>query len=293
LRRLLVENRQTRRLVGQLSQGEDLIQGLLSICQERRVRCATVQVVGVLDELAVSHYDRSGRAMGQPRQFRSCLQLLWASGTVAEENGKLQLALYVMASRQRDNGIELLGGACVAAKALHCEFVIEALDDVLLRRELDRGTGLRPLSAAFSASAAAPGAAAPSGGNGVAPEAGVPIAPPPAVPFTAAVTPPADTKVSWADAVMASVRAESERETSKPEEEEPEEDYRPVRAGDILDHQQFGRCVVQRVDTEGEFVTVRLRNNRLVRLSLEVLKLRYQGDEEGHQVFATSSASGD
>jgi hypothetical protein len=75
----------------------------------------------------------------------------------------------------------------------------------------------------------------------------------------------------------------------EPESEEP---YRPVRTGDILEHAQFGRCVVQRVDSDQETVSVRLRNGRLVRLNLEVLRLRFQGEEDGHQIFATVGAAG-
>lgn len=229
--------------------------------------------------------------MGQARVFRTPLQLVWASGLLCEEGGKRQLTLSVLASRQRDNGIELLGGVCQTAKVLSCEFVIDAFEDVLLRRELDRGTGLHPLSDAF---AAAPAAGAGPSAAVETPQAPAPApasAPTPAVSFTAESAPPPSHKQSWADAVMASVRAESEREDAEEGAEEEHEDYRPVRPGDILDHQQFGRCVVQRVDSDGDFVTVRLRNSRLVRLSLEVLRLRYQGDEDGHQVFATNSAA--
>jgi hypothetical protein len=229
--------------------------------------------------------------MGPPRHFRTPLQLVWGSGLLCEEGGKLQLSLNVLASRQRDNGIELLGGVCQSAKALQCEFVIDAFEDVLLRRELDRGTGLHPLSDAFGARAPAPAAASGEAAPSTTPATsdGTPA---PAVAFSGQSSAPPSNKQSWADAVMASVRAETDPEEGPPAGEEEEgEDYRPVRPGDLLDHQQFGRCIVQRVDADGDFVTVRLRNSRLVRLSLEVLRLRYQGEEEGHQVFATNSAA--
>ncbi len=63
---------------------------------------------------------------------------------------------------------------------------------------------------------------------------------------------------------------------------------RIVKAGDILEHQQFGRCEVQKCSADEEFVTVRLRNNRLVRLSLEVLDLQFEGLEEGGRQSFTS-----
>jgi hypothetical protein len=58
-----------------------------------------------------------------------------------------------------------------------------------------------------------------------------------------------------------------------------------MRTGDVIDHATFGRCEVERVDGDGEFAIVRLRNKRLVRLNLDVLDLRFLGEEEGHQVF--------
>ena len=82
---------------------------------------------------------------------------------------------------------------------------------------------------------------------------------------------------------MASVRATSE-ETDGYQERNPDA-LRPIRVGDILDHSKFGPCVIQRIDADMEYATVRLRNNRLVRLNLEVLRLRFDREEDGHQVF--------
>ena len=58
--------------------------------------------------------------------------------------------------------------------------------------------------------------------------------------------------------------------------------------GDVIDHPKFGRCVVERVEGEQEFAHVRLRNARLVRLSLEVLRLRRVSSEDGHSVYQAS-----
>lgn len=283
--RFLVESRQTRRIVGQLSQGEDLIHALQTICQERKIRCATIQANGVLDELTLAHYDRPGRAMGPARQFRSPMQILSAMGTISEEGGKAQLNINLVASRQRDNGIELLGGVCLAAKVLTCEVIIDAMDDLVLRRGVDKGTNLHPWIEWFVArpeSKPAEGKPAPAASEEKLPPAPVLEPSSPAV---------VEEKPSWADAVMASVRAETGPVAQEAEEHTTEENYRPVREGDILEHQQFGRCIVQRVDSDQETVTVRLRNNRLVRLNLEVLHLRYQGEEQGHQVFVTGNDS--
>jgi hypothetical protein len=224
--------------------------------------------------------------MGPARQFRSPMQILTATGTISEEAGKVQLNINLVASRQRDNGIELLGGVCLAAKVLTCEVIVDAMDDLLLRRAVDKGTNLHPWTEWFMArpesKPAVEGKPAPTATEEKLPPAPVLEPSSPAV---------VEEKPSWADAVMASVRAETEPVVEEVEEHATEENYRPVRQGDILEHQQFGRCIVQRVDSDQETVTVRLRNSRLVRLNLEVLHLRYQGDEEGHQIFVTGNGS--
>jgi hypothetical protein len=54
-----------------------------------------------------------------------------------------------------------------------------------------------------------------------------------------------------------------------------------VVAGDWIEHPKFGRCQVERVEGDYEFVSVRLRNQRLIRLSLDVLELLPVGEEPG------------
>jgi predicted DNA-binding protein with PD1-like motif len=258
--------------VGQLTRGQDLYRALLAVCQERSVRCASVQAQGVVDEVELACYEADDRAMGRPRRLSGVSQLLSATGLVAEHEGQLHLELSLVLARHRDSGMEVLGGVCTSARVLSCQFVIEALDDLVLRRGRDRGTGLLQLQQAFSAGdGSSPGEPSASAREGSSPNAREPSDP---------------GKLSWADAVMESVRA-----ADSEVEEEPVgiEHLRPVKVGDILDHQKFGRCLVQRVDADQEYVTVRLRNSRLVRLNLEVLNLRYTGDDEdGHQVFTTS-----
>jgi predicted DNA-binding protein with PD1-like motif len=62
-----------------------------------------------------------------------------------------------------------------------------------------------------------------------------------------------------------------------------------IQAGDFIDHPQFGRVLVERVDGDQEFVSARLRNQRLIRLSLEVLTLIPAGQENGRNLFRAVS----
>lgn len=270
--RLVEESHHLRCIMGQLTRGEDLCKGLVDVCQQRSVRCARVEARGVLSEVDLACYDAEGRGMGKARRFRGAMQLLTCTGVVTELDGQLHLELSLVLARQRDNGLEVLGGVCPAGRVVSCQFVIEAHDDLILRQGLDRSTGLLNLHEAFAAGS--PPASANESRESTGEDAREPSSP---------------GKVSWADAVMASVRAAADA----PAVVGDPGPGRPVEVGDILDHQKFGRCEVQRVDADQEYVTVRLRNSRLVRLNLEVLRLRYTGDEDGHQVFsAAPQASG-
>jgi predicted DNA-binding protein with PD1-like motif len=258
---LTVESHRVRRILGRLERGDDLLRGLIAVCETHQIRCAQIQASGFLEEIALTHYDPAGRAMAPPRHFRGALTLLSARGVIGELSGHLDLQLQVMVSRLGDNGIELLGGTCASGRVLTCEVVIEVMEDVLLRRAVDRGLGLPLLSETFSAGPSAADTQPASS------EASAALSPAePATPEPPSALPP----------------------PGEPEEEDEIEPYRQIKAGDLIEHRQFGLCEVQRVSGDEEFVTVRLRNNRLVRLSLDVLDLRYKGDEDGHQVFYTA-----
>ena len=101
----------------------------------------------------------------------------------------------------------------------------------------------------------------------------------------------APARTTWSDVVAASERRPDEPAV-RPAVNLPDADNEPshddtvhVRPGDLIDHPKFGRCAVERVDGDMEFVTARLRNQRLIRLSLEVLTLIPAGQADGKNLF--------
>ena len=100
----------------------------------------------------------------------------------------------------------------------------------------------------------------------------------------------APARTSWSDVVAASER--KPEPAVRPAVNLPDSHNEPehsdavhVQAGDYIDHPKFGRCAVERVDGDMEFVTARLRNQRLIRLSLEVLTLIPAGQADGKNLF--------
>ena len=77
---------------------------------------------------------------------------------------------------------------------------------------------------------------------------------------------------SWAEVAAASAETEAVAE-----EERAIEPPAP-RLGDIVVHATFGECVVEKMDEGDDFIFVRSKNQRLLRLSLDILKLELLDD---------------
>jgi predicted DNA-binding protein with PD1-like motif len=260
---IVAESRRGRRLVGRLDKGSDVLEGLAEVCRTHQVRAAEVRAVGSVAEVVLCEYDQRARQHRAGRRFDAQFEIVSLGGNISEKDGKLFVHAKCSLSRERDNGIELVGGQLVSGRVFAVEFVIDVFDDLILRRGPDGQTGLSLWREAISL-----------GDPGETPAA----AEPKHVPFDA----PA--KTSWEDVVAASDPRPAVVKEDAPVEELPQEEVRVV-AGDLIDHPKFGRCVVERIEGDYEFVSARLRNQRLIRLSLDVLTLVPAGEEAGKRLF--------
>jgi predicted DNA-binding protein with PD1-like motif len=278
---MIAESRRGRRLVGRLDRGVELLEGLAQLCQKFAVRTGEIRALGALEQVVLGEYDQRARQMRPPRRFDAQFEILHLYGNVSERDGKLFLRAGVTLSRERDNGIELVGGQLISARAFAVEFVIETFDDLLLRRLPDAQTGLPLWRDAIPLD------------GGAEPVAAAPPAP---VPFEAPAT------TSWNDVIRASEARE--RPAPAPEVTDlrapvPDLPDRVVHSGeeeahavpgDYIEHPKFGRMQVERIEGDYEFVSARLRNQRLIRLSLDVITLTKLGEEDGHQLFRAETA---
>lgn len=333
---LSTESRRGRRILARLDRGTDLFDGVRTLCQKHDIRCAELRGIGSLEVAELAAFDQEARRWKPARLLAGGgLELLQLHGNISEESGAVSIQAQATLMRDRDAGVEVVGGNLKAAVVYSVELVIETFDDVLLRRQADAATGLSRWHEALSE---APAPAAPVGQSSPAapsappapstpatsnvqseppaPSASPPSASParpepapepvrarpfsgqmpavaPAAPTQAAPTtrpaPPAARPVpnatptpTWSDVAAAS-------QTSRPAADSaPPEDDVSLNAGDVILHPRFQRCVVHRVEGNGEFVQVALRNGRVVRLSLEVLRLTPNGVENGQRIFTAT-----
>jgi uncharacterized protein len=277
---LVAESRRGRRIVGRLDRGQDLFAALTAVCRDHHVRAGELRALGSLESAEVAEYDQTGKRWKPARVLGGGgLELLSLTGNVSERDGHLVLQASVSLMRDRDSGVELLGGHLVAARVFALEFVIDSWDDVILRRAADTATGLAlwnqalevATPAAVEAPAPRPAAAPPAS----PPQDESPVLPPrfePVLPKASISSSPSWTQVADASARKGPVAA-------------PDEPDDALQAGDILLHPTFGRCEVQRIEGSNEFAHVRLKNGRTVRLSLDVLRVTLSGDENGRRLF--------
>jgi predicted DNA-binding protein with PD1-like motif len=268
---IVAESRRVRRLVGRLDKGSEILEALAEVCRTHQVRAAEVRAIGSLEQVVLTEYEQRARQYRPGRRFDAQFEIVTLNGNISEKDGKVFVHAKTSLSRERDNGIELVGGQLQSGRVFAVEFVIDVFEDLILRRSPDAQTGLSLWREAISLADPTP-SSSPSDD---------PPPPKPDVPFE---TP---ARTSWEDVVAASdprPAARPERQEA-PVEETPYQEEVHVTPGDLIDHPKFGRCVVERVEGDYEFVSARLRNQRLIRLSLDVLTLVPAGEEGGKRLF--------
>jgi predicted DNA-binding protein with PD1-like motif len=298
---IVAESRVGRKIVGRLERGADLLPALVEVCRARDVRSGELRALGALESAEVCEYDQQARVYLPSRRFAARFEILSLYGNVSEKGGQLFPHVHASLSRERDNGIEVIGGHFLGGRVFSVEFVIDTWDDLLLRRGLDSATGLHLWQEALPIPTGA--AASPPERPSVsrAPEVTsrpVQASTPTATPTSATSVTAKPTSATWADVIASSEAAHLEVPPTAPPpprrvpDEEADEgqggeeaQVEVLEAGDVLVHPTFGRCVIQRIEGDYEFASVRLRNQRLVRLAIDVLDLRREGEEEGHRVF--------
>lgn len=306
---LSTESRRGRRIIARLDRGTDLFESIRSLCQKHRVRCGELRGIGSLEQVELAAFDQAQRRWKPARTLSGGgLELLHLQGNLSEEEGTLAIQCQATVMRDRDAGVEVLGGHLRRAVVYSVELVIESFDDVVLRRQVDAATGLARWQEALSEQeptnvraatepglvpASTPIAAPPPIASPILAPAAIapppvaapsfsPAPPPPVVPVAAPVPAPTATPApTWA-----AVAAVSQTRPPEPAEEHDEDVH--LNAGDVILHPRFQRCVVHRVEGNGEFVQVALKNGRVVRLSLEVLRLTPKGIENGQRIFAAT-----
>lgn len=307
---IVAESHRGRRLLLQLDRGAELLDAVAAQCRSRGVRSGVISVFGILEEAEVREFDAQRRAFLPSRRFSGSLTVVHLGGHVTERDGAPHVETTCVLAREGDIGVQFVGGRLVRARVHVAQVVIDCFDDVMLRSGPDPA-GLLVWQQALAetpAAAAATPAATPARAEPVAaaPAPSPPPPPPPAPRFEAAPTgrvvssasrsepapapAPDGGGLTWADvAAHSAARGPVEEALADGSDDGDDEG---LRAGDVIDHPRFGHCEVERIEGGGEYAQIRLRNRRLVRLSLDVIQLVRNGrSEEGRRRFRAQVAT--
>jgi predicted DNA-binding protein with PD1-like motif len=163
--------------------------------------------------------------------------------------GEVDLAEFVVTlSRHTDSGLEVVGGRLARASARFVELRLE------------------PLSA-FGATASVQNVVLQA-----APPAAQPAPPPVAIALGE----------KWAEALAESKRLEKSGAAARAWDDDETAAVVPLR-GDVVNHRQFGRCVVAKIDDDHIFL--KKPDGRIVQLGLPILAFAIQGAEGDATVF--------
>ncbi|RVU43186.1 DNA-binding protein [Lujinxingia sediminis] len=276
-----------QKLVGRVDEGEELVTELTRICRSNGVAAADLRAVGQFSEIELAAFDPRRGEYVKVVEGEGYFELVSLNGNVSTLGDEVVLRLDAVFNALGPAGPQLVAGQLRRAKALSAEFVIEVFGDLRMKRRLDTASGRLDLEtieqierkAERSEPAAPAASAAPSAPATSAPAASTDGAP----------------GLSWADAIAEADSTETRREQARKGRPAPKKPAKAVsfddepegpwlKAGDILDHPKLGRCRVMKVEDE-DYCHIRLPRGKIRKMMMEVLDIRFVGEEDGRNVF--------
>ena len=126
-------------LMGRLSRGDDLLDGLTGVARDRGVRLGRVAALGAVEHARVGFYDQQARVYRHLDLERE-LEILALVGNVSIRDGESMIHAHVTLGDARGHafGGHLVSGTRVFA----CEFTMDCFEGEDLIRGLDPATGL-------------------------------------------------------------------------------------------------------------------------------------------------------
>ena len=295
------ESRHTRRFVGRIERGEDVLASLKRFAMGERIRAAWVRMTGIVEWVEVTEWDSNKEVLRAPRRIEGPLTLLAGEGNISFRLGEPFVEMRAALSRETDMGVQTVGGQLVVVSALSVEFMIEVFEDVRLDRDEERETGLSVWKGEKT-----PGVVARATKNLAPaltrePSRGMPMVQT-TMPSPRAMPQASDTLdeesppvldeapaegVSWSMVAAASERAEKPSSAGSVIAARPiggvaraaPSDDSPKR-GDYVEHRQFGLCRVEGVDPEGALI-IRLTSGIRKTIHMDPFELvppRFEGD---------------
>jgi len=240
---------ETRRFMGRLDAGQDLLAGIRTICRENGIGSAWFMGSAVLRNPSVAALAPDGSGLADPVVVEGTCLLASIGGNVSLENEAISIRLYATCQPQSGDA-PAVSGILYGGEVCLCEFLIVTMDDLALVRDGSDPSGFAPWMQVQAGAEMRIRAAAARTTEGPAPR---PPAPPPTY-------------------------------TSPDEDESTELNILDMREGDYVDHPRFGECRIVHAPQD-EKISIRLPTGKHVDLSLGVMRVLPPRQKGGRKVF--------
>ncbi len=281
---LLETSHITKKLVGRLDPGKELITSLSDTCRAHAIGAGTIEVFGSLSSVELIAYQKGGEAVPIQKGSGS-FTILSSTATVSMYGSEIAIEARCILSANGPLGPQILGGIIKSATIESVDVVLAGFDDMVIERQPNfkegRFTieGIRKKSASKSQSLNTPSSPE------IAKEAPT-------------KTPEVQSEMSWDDAADLT----SQKPTKKkliPRHERISElnadlaaemDIDDIdadvelSAGDLLLHPKLGECRVIKVEGDDN-ARVRLPKGQLRKLSLAICVPIFVENKNGRNIF--------
>lgn len=280
---LFQESTRVRRIVGRLEEGEEIVEALTDLCREHEVKAAEIRAIGDLSSVEIARFDADNKKYVTEFEGEGSFQIVSLNGNVSMLGDEPALRLETLVSVEGPVGTQVLSGQLRSGVARSCEFVLEIFEDLAMERRLDSETGLLSLKTIRRTQEKAKPAPAAEPATEPAAE-------------QQADEPIEGKGMSWKDAVAEAEEPAEEGPSAGKKAGDSEQrtaadiygdlsfDDELMEPGDILEHPKLGRCRIMKVE-DGEYAHVRLPRGKIRKLSLEIVDVELEGEEDGRKIF--------
>ena len=121
-----------------MDRGEEILSGLVSLCEKENIRLAQVDALGAVDHAVVSVYDVPTKTFYK-KEFNEPMEISNLCGTVSRKDGQVYIHLHATVC---DRELNAHGGHANELRvSATCEMVVRVLPG-LVERRLDENIGL-------------------------------------------------------------------------------------------------------------------------------------------------------
>ncbi len=131
-----VKTTQTRRFLGELTRSMDVGRALAKLMEDNAIRCGHVRIMG--------HFERAELLCDGPkgpgtitRVLDRHVQIISCEGIISELSGNFEPVLYTLVTFEGEAGSVTVGGVLQSATVLSCHLLLDAFDDLFIRRAID------------------------------------------------------------------------------------------------------------------------------------------------------------